>query len=181
MNEIKVCSICGLEKPITEYNKCGKNSYRSMCKKCYNKQKSDRRKNDIEHVKKLERQRYKKNATKERQRRKDYRENNKESIDEYRTELYNSIKPGVYKIINLLTNETLWVGESEKPYQRGIEHFSNTSNHRSPIAEQIYLGNLNRNDVDMIMIEFIDDKKKRFERETFWIKELKPIYNNRKK
>lgn len=140
MNQNKICSICNVDKSITEYYKSGKTTYRSMCKDCYNSQKNERRKN--------------------------YVKSHKESVIQYNNDLNESIKPGAYKITNILNNEILWVGQSDKPYRRKLEHFNNTANHRSPIDEQIYLGNINKHNLLFEMIEYNDDKELRLLSET---------------
>ena len=33
---VRTCSVCGVEKPLSEFYKCGNGGYRSYCKKCAN-------------------------------------------------------------------------------------------------------------------------------------------------
>ena len=78
--EIKICTVCGLEKPLEEFRKSGK-YYRSECKQCNNKMCKERNLKNKEHIK---------------QKQKEYRESHKEQIAKYKKEHYNKEKMKKY-------------------------------------------------------------------------------------
>jgi len=132
----KVCSRCGIEKPLLDFTKDAKatNGLKPHCNVC----------------------------------RKPY-------YKKVRTDLYN---PVVYNIINKVNGDVLYVGESEIPELRKQKHFSYNAD--SPISRLISSGEISTDILLFEIIEHVEDKNKRLERETFWIKEKKPKYNIKK-
>jgi hypothetical protein len=100
---MKICSKCGLEKELTEFNKRSKGSidgYRSQCKICRNSQIKEWIVNNQTHIKE-----YKEKKKEQIKKYKlEYREENKEKINIYRLEykrnnkdIINNIKKRYYK------------------------------------------------------------------------------------
>lgn len=129
----KVCTICGIEKPLLEFGRDHKGTHGLKCKcnvcrkSYYNKKRSD---------------------------------------------TYN---PVVYNIINKNNGEVLYVGETEIPDIRKDSHFNHKS--RTQISKLIKSGEVNKNDLIFEIIEYVEDKKVRLDRERYWIQEKKPKYN----
>lgn len=78
--ETKICRICEVEKPLTEYTKSGK-YYRSECKECHNNIIRLWRKNNKEHIKQYRKRYCKKHEKLYKKSSKKYYENNKEKIN----------------------------------------------------------------------------------------------------
>ena len=70
----RICSVCGIEKPLTEYYKCGNGGYRTYCKLCANKKARDYHKAHREEI-----------VDKKRE----YNRENKSRIDAYNKQYYN--------------------------------------------------------------------------------------------
>lgn len=106
----------------------------------------------------------------------------KAHCNECRRPYYGNIKnefydPSVYYITHRVTGECLYVGETEVPELRKKNHFCGYGN--SPIANQISLGELSEDVLLFEIIERVEERNKRIERETYWIREKKPKYNIR--
>ena len=146
----KVCTRCKVDKSFTEYNKnpiC-KDGLQSWCKSC---QKEFNRKNVDYHSKKMQ-------------------------------EYWASESPGVYKIFDEVTGDVLYVGESIRPERRRGEHLykrkdTEKAYKHSIINGMISEGLLDNTNLKFEVIEYVDDKEERKERETYWINELNPTYN----
>jgi len=110
-----------------------------------------------------------------------YYRDNAEKVFNRKKNYYNkSIPPGVYVIKNIVTDEILYVGESSVPRHRWDRHKSIQENATSPISKLITSGELNKDHIDISIIEEIKDRKERLEREKYWIEKLNPSLNIKK-
>jgi hypothetical protein len=164
---MKNCKICKEDKPLSEYykRKKGYRGYKSYCKTC-TRQKS--------------KQYYIDNPEKHKQSNPDYikqyYQDNKEQINKYHCNIYQSIPPGIYGIYE--NTQLIYIGESVTPYRRIANHFSNSlETTNSCIAQAIGNGELQRKNLSFKMLEYVDDKSLRLEREKFYIEKYNPPYN----
>jgi hypothetical protein len=188
----KVCKKCQLDKPRTEFNKHNRakdrlHVYCKPCQKEYSHNYDMKRKTAYNYDDPF----YKENKkvcprcdiektlfefTR------DYKGTNglKSYCNDCRKPYYKKLKkedynPVVYNIINKLNGEVLYVGETETPQMRKDKHFSTHA--KSPISRRISKGELDVNSLSFEIIEQVEDKITRRERETYWIREKKPRYN----
>jgi hypothetical protein len=97
----------------------------------------------------------------------------------YKTLKNETYDPSVYRIINKITGEVLYVGETTTPELRKQKHFSGAG--KLLIGSSILSGELNVDDLVFEIIERAEDKTERLERETYWILKENPKYNIRVK
>jgi hypothetical protein len=191
-----MCSECKLEKPSSDFSKCrkSKTGLASKCKLC---QKEYSRLYDIKRSTAFD---YSDPFYKENKKvcsrcgvektliefTKDFKGTNglKVHCNDCRKPYYKKLKdetynPVVYNIINKTNREVLYVGETTTPELRMNKHFSNYAD--SPIAYLISTGELNPDNLLFEIIEQVEDKKTRLQRETYWIREKNPKYNIAKK
>jgi len=85
--ETKVCSNCGIEKPLTEFFTRGKNidKCKKCIKKCFN---LEYRENNKEKINEYSKKYYENNREKFNERKKKYRKNNSEKLNEYSKKYY---------------------------------------------------------------------------------------------
>lgn len=133
----KVCSKCGIDKPLLAYSKDAKgtNGLKCHCNDC----------------------------------RKPY-------YGKLKDETYN---PSIYRIVHKVSGEVLYVGETTTPELRKQKHFS--GNGKLLIGNSISSGELNVDDLLFEIIERVEDKTERLQRETYWILKENPKYNIRVK
>lgn len=72
---IRTCSMCGIEKPLSEFYKCGNGGYRSYCKKCANAKAKQYNEENRDHIIETKRK---------------YHKDHKADIDAYNREYYKS-------------------------------------------------------------------------------------------
>ena len=191
----KVCPKCKIDKLVTEYlkvarNKDGLHKYCKQCNKEYSHEYDMKRKTAYnyddpfykENKKVCPRCNVEKTLF---EFTRDYKGTNglkahcndcrKPYYEKLRTEDYN---PVVYNIINKDSGEVLYVGETETPLLRMNSHFSSYA--RSPIANLISSGEVDVDSLLFEIIEHVEDKVTRRERETYWINQKKPKYNIQK-
>ena len=192
--ETKVCTKCGEEKQLTEYYKKTKDSnlLRAECKECVRKRISEHFNNKTEeekkeiHKKRKKRKRelyYSDPKWRERnnKRSREYYRDNTEKVSNSKKKYRKSIPACVYVIKNIVTDEILYVGESSSPRHRWDRHKSISEDHsRSPVSKLITSGELNKDHIDISIIEEIRDRKERLEREKYWIEKLNPSLNIKK-
>lgn len=133
----KVCTKCGIDKPLLAYAKDAKgtNGLKCSCNEC---------------------------------RKPVYIKRKDETYD-----------PSIYRIVNKNSGEVLYVGETKNPEVRKQTHFS--GNGRLPIAVLISSGELKVDDLLFEIIERVEDKTERLQRETYWILKENPKFNVRVK
>ena len=56
---VKTCTVCGIEKPLSEFYKCGNGGYRSYCKKCANAKARHYQEKNRDHIIETKRQYHK--------------------------------------------------------------------------------------------------------------------------
>jgi DNA-dependent RNA polymerase auxiliary subunit epsilon len=164
--ETILCKKCGITKEVTEFYKKteedGTIKYHKPCKECRTKhwkEKVDYNQNRL--------------------RSKIYYKENSENIIRVKNEYYKTTPAGVYQITNKETGEVLYIGESSKPTMRWNQHKTQMDLEKvnSPISKEIVLGNINKENLHFELIEEVDDKKLRLEREKYWIGRLSPKFN----
>lgn len=77
--ENRICKKCNLEKPLTEFYKNGK-YYKTHCKECDREQSAKYKSNNLERVRKVNREYGRKNNKKRKEYQKEYYQNNKDWI-----------------------------------------------------------------------------------------------------
>lgn len=181
----KKCTRCKIEKPISEFHK--ESVYCKLCQKEYSHEYDMLRKTKYDYSNPF----YKENKkvcsrcgvekilfdfTR------DYKGTYglKTICNECRRPYYKNKKedtycPAIYNIINKTNGDVLYVGQTTTPELRMNAHFSSYTN--SPISKVISSGEIDSNDLIFEIIEYVEDKKLRLERESYWIKEKKPKYN----
>ena len=89
------------------------------------------------------------------------------------------IQPGIYGVYN--NDKLIYIGESNKPYNRKSQHFTNqgldNARKMSIISYALSKGELQRVNLTFKMLEFIDDKQSRVDRELELQQRYKPLYN----
>lgn len=194
--ENKVCNVCQIEKSTTQFSKkkTNKDGLETYCKDCYkviwgeyNREYNLKRKSLYDYSDPF------------------YFENSKvctkcnieKPLTEYgrdakgtnglkclcndcRKPIYGKLKvqeynPAIYSIIDKTNGEVLYIGETKTPEIRKERHFKNT-NH-SKIAKLISSGELNPDTLLFEIIEYVEDKRTRLDREKYWIKTKQPKYN----
>ena len=129
--ETKICSKCGIEKPITEfYFRKDSQKYHNQCKICLREKSSNYRKENIDKIKEQQKRYYKENherllnyhkdyreqnTDKIKDTRKKYYENNKEKVKEYKAEYYEKNKERLRKKFHKYYLEN---AEQLKEYQK---------------------------------------------------------------
>jgi len=90
------------------------------------------------------------------------------------------IPAGIYGIF--YDCKLVYIGESEKPLYRSGFHFSKRTNLKqakiaSPISYALSVGDLQRDKLRFKMLEYVDDKQSRLDRELALQQRYNPIYN----
>ena len=89
------------------------------------------------------------------------------------------IQPGIYGVYN--NDKLIYIGESNKPYNRKSQHFTNqgldNARKMSIISYALSKGELQRVNLTFKMLEFIDDTPTRKQQEQCLIQRHKPRYN----
>ena len=155
----KVCNTCKVEKTLDNYpvNSKSPDGLGHKCKACLS-------------AYYYERQEYTKKRSKENWA--IYYEKNKKKINQKHRKLYRTYTPGVYYV---LTEEGDYVGESNAIEARVYNHkwTGKKKGHGNfPIQAKV---------LEWKILEVVEDKKERLERESYYIKLLKPSINIRKK
>jgi len=136
-----------------------------ICRSCHNEAQKIKRQNNIERFRS-----YDKKASKK------WRNNNPVKAKEGFDRMQYSIKPGVYFIYD--KDELIYIGQSKIPYHRQRMHFAK---HKwatiSPVANELYAGNLQRENLRFEMVKFIDDDDMRLQHEAMLIDQYKPRLN----
>lgn len=163
----KYCKRCEETKSLDEFSKSkaykdGKQTYCKACNKAQNdKYNADNRE-------------YFKEYTKQ------YMAENKDRYKELMNNLYESIPAGIYAIYH--DDELIYVGSSSMPRRRLYGHFVNSINaNNSSIAKAMAHGVLNGDNLHYKMLEFVDDRDMRLEKERAYIRELQPKLNKNSK
>lgn len=181
----KICPKCKSDRPLSDFNK--KRAICKLCRKDYSHNYDMARKTIWNYSDPF----YKEN-TKVCTRcgiektllefTKDYKSTNglKPHCNDCRKPYYRKVKnalynPAVYNIINKNNGEILYVGETETPQLRIKNHLSKYS--FSPISKLLLSGKINFEDLLFEIIEYVEDKQTRLEREKYWIREKNPKYN----
>ena len=104
------------------------------------------------------------------------------SCNDCRKPYYGKLKdetydPSIYRIVDKISGEVLYVGETTTPELRKQKHFSGIG--KLPIAVSISSGELKVDDLQFEVIERVEDKTERLQRETYWILKENPKFNVR--
>ena len=93
--------------------------------------------------------------------------------------MQHSIQPGVYMVKNLITG-SIYVGQSETPYQRKTQHMSIRKSKKGFNTNQWLNKDLNKYGREAFVFEILEHcaKEDLKEREDFYIRTLKPYYNS---
>ena len=185
------CNKCGVDLVVGEnITKSYYNNGDYKCKPCINQRTYNWIKNNPEAKSKISKRYYYKNQDKFKQyytdnidhrlanMKRNYQDNKERYIDRQQ-ELNSSINPGVYAIYE--DNKLIYIGESDKPYRRRGEHFSIAGKQggtkaKSVIARALGNGELQLDKLRFKMLEFIDDKQLRLDRELALQQQYKPVY-----
>jgi hypothetical protein len=137
MKNTKVCTKCGIDKPLLAYARDAKgtNGLKCSCNEC---------------------------------RRPYYGKLKDETYD-----------PSIYRIVDKNSGEVLYVGESTVPELRKQKHFSGVGG--LPISNSISSGEIKVEDLLFEVIERVEDRTERLQRETYWILKDNPKFNIRVK
>jgi len=165
--ETKLCSKCGKVKSLDEFSKCKayKDGKQLYCKAC------NKKTNDKYNEKNRE---YFKEYTKH------YMSKNKDRYKELMNELFASIPAGIYAIYH--DDELVYVGSSSMPRRRLYGHFVNSIKaNNSSIAKAMAKGIIKGDNLRYEMLEFVEDKEQRLEKEKSYIKKLQPKLNKNHK
>lgn len=112
-----------------------------------------------------------------------FREKKAQYLEDYHLQY----APGVYAIYYKL--DIIYIGQSSKPMSRKIAHFSKhiikdgTNWYQDKIPYDLATGKLDRNHLSFDIIEYVEDREKRLEREKYHIEQHKiafgeyPKYN----
>jgi hypothetical protein len=165
--ETKLCKKCGETKSHDEFSnskayKDGKQLYCKACNKAHNdKYNADNRE-------------YFKEYTKY------YMSKNKDRYKELMDTLFSSIPAGIYAIYH--DDELVYVGSSSMPRRRLYGHFVNSINaNNSSIARAMAKGILKGDKLRFEMLEYVDDRDTRLEKERSYIRKLQPKLNKNSK
>jgi len=72
----------------------------------------------------------------------------------------------------------IYIGQSKRPYHRACTHFSKYKNKSvSNVANAIVSGELKRENLTYDVVEYIEDRQLRIQREREYIDMYKPKYN----
>jgi len=166
--KLKNCKICKQNKKLSKFSKVNKGKYHnSYCKSCATKKQKDWRKDNPTYMKQ-----YKKDNPEKQQY---YNKSSKKKLADKK--LHNSIPSGIYGIYE--NTQLIYIGESNKPYKRKTDHFSNSlETNNSVIAQAIGRGELYHENLSFEMLEYVDDEFTRKQREKTLIQRYKPEYNN---
>ena len=167
LEELPELKDCNVEKPLSEFNKArkhkvsGKQYYQPSCKDCNCKKNDKWRKENPKYHHQY------------------YKDNLVELTKTFEIQQF-SIPAGIYAIYK--GKKLLYIGESRRPYDRLCKHFSNRTDldqayEMSPISYNISIGKLNRKDLTHKMLDYIDDKHTRKQREEALIQRYNPKYN----
>ena len=88
------------------------------------------------------------------------------------------IPAGVYGILDTVTDEIIYIGESKKPYRRNLYHFQKTKPHMDSTVRG-YMRSMGFDQFNFFLIEEVPDKDKRYKLEQQLIGRLQPIGNVR--
>lgn len=170
---IKICNKCNKGLVLDMFNK-----RRAECKTCQKIVDKQWKLNNIKQHKEVQKQYRTKHANLYSEYNKQYRLNNKEQIQITQKEILNSIPPGVYMVKNLITGE-IYIGQSIKPYQRRIQHFSIHSNPNTKYTvKQLQLAMKQYSPKSFVfgIIEHCEPEQL-LEREKYYIDLYQPQYN----
>ena len=104
---------------------------------------------------------------------------NPEKVKASVNKMQHSIQPGVYMVKNLITG-SIYVGQSETPYQRKTQHMSIRKSKKGFNTNQWLNKDLNKYGREAFVFEILEHcaKEDLKEREDFYIRTLKPYYNS---
>ena len=187
IKETKICSKCGIEKPINEYRKSGK-YFRGECKACEKESRKKWRENNKEHIREYAKQYKEINGEKIKQTNKIWREKNIDKIKEYeknnrlkRNEQArkwaknNREKINAYKRKNYIKNKEKFKNISSKNYEKFKEKIKERSKkYRDEHKEKYkdYMKKYNDDNKEMLKSKNNERvKKRRKEDETYKTKE----------
>lgn len=170
---MKTCNICNKTLTLDMFNK-----RRAECKTCQKIVDKQWKLNNIKQHKEVQKQYRTKHADLYSEYNKQYRLNNKEQIQITQKEILNSIPPGVYMIKNLITGET-YIGQSTKPYQRRIQHFSIHSNPNTKYTVKQLQSAMKQYGTKSFVFGILEhcELEQLLEREQYYINLLNPEYN----
>jgi len=177
---MRKCNICSVELILDDnWYASSKKSSIYRCKKCFNNKTKKYYSENKEHLFKKMYEWKENNKEKHKAIVKRY---NRKTIDKRKklnNELYKSLGSGVYGF--KYNDKWIYVGESVSLYRRWKTHLSaEKSKDRSPISKLIRTNVIDKSKLVFEVLESIDDKQKRFKRETYWIHKLNPSLNRSK-
>lgn len=82
--------------------------------------------------------------------------------------------PGVYAIVNS-NNGKIYIGSSKDPYKRYLMHFSGLRRNQHPSKRMLL--DFQHDEFHFEIIEIVQEKSIRLQREQFWMDFFKPEYN----
>ena len=167
MKPTKVCKRCEKEKSLDEFSKCKayKDNKQPYCKVCNKKHNDDYNAKHRDYFKEYS---------------KEYIAENKDRYKELMDNLFNSIPAGIYAIYH--DDELVYVGSSKLPRRRLYGHFTKSINaNNSTIAKAMAKGILKGDKLRFEMLEYVDDKDMRLEKERAYIRKLQPTLNKNSK
>ena len=168
---MKKCSRCEKTKPLDSFNKnkAQKDGLQNQCRPCHKQYKDEWNKAN---KKKCQKHSAKwRQANKEHVREYDakYYQTNKEQILEQMAEYRTRIPPSIYQVLNKQTG-CRYIGESESPIRRRIEHWSRLRGgyHDNPNLQQAY----DKYGEDAFEFEILEhcEPSQLKQREAYWIK-----------
>ncbi len=170
---MKTCTKCNQEKQLTEFNK-----RRSECKLCQKEVDRQWRINNRARHKELQKQYRETHLDYFKQYNKEYRIKNGDKVKSVINKLRNAIPAGVYMIKNQITGEC-YVGQSTKPYQRRIQHFSIHANPNTKYTVKKLQSAMKQYGPDSFVFGIIEhcEPEQLLERERYYINQLNPEYN----
>ena len=113
-----------------------------------------------------------------------YQQKNKVAAEERQQIIKKTIPAGIYTIYNY--DEIVYIGESEYPYKRRVQHFSKVGKQggnienvgNTNVSKALGRGEIQRVNLTFKMREFIDDTDERKAREKCLIQRHRPRYND---
>ena len=163
---MKICSKCKLELSLDMFskNKYAKDGLQIWCRVCANERSTAY---------------YKVNPEKVIANAAAWHKANPEKVTASVNKMQHSIQPGVYMVKNLITG-SIYVGQSETPYQRKTQHMSIRKSKKGFNTNQWLNKDLNKYGREAFVFEILEHcaKEDLKEREDFYIRTLKPYYNS---
>jgi len=166
----KKCNKCNEIKPLSEFHKkkAIKSGISGICKQCGREYKAKWQKDNADKTRI-----YSSNN------RKRSRSNWLKTQDKY----IHKIPSGIYGILNIKTNEWLYIGSSTAPMRRRSKHLSKgigTKYNKSPVYHLLCKGLLKREDLEFVILENVDESQL-LVTERKWIAQLNPKLNKNSK